>query len=133
MSSNTDSIPADLRYTKEHEWARLEGDVVVVGITSHAVEQLGDITLVTLPEQGTKVASGDTFGDIDSVKAVSELYAPIDGEVIACNEALEGAPEQVNESPYTEGWLIKIKASDPSQLDALMDADAYAKYLGEQG
>jgi glycine cleavage system H protein len=132
MSSSTD-IPADLRYTKEHEWARREGDVVVVGITAHAVEQLGDITLVTLPEPGTTVASGDTFGDIDSVKAVSELYAPIDGEVVACNEGLEESPEQVNETPYTDGWLIKIKPSDPSQLDALMDADAYTKYLGDQG
>jgi glycine cleavage system H protein len=132
MSSSTD-IPADLRYTKEHEWARLEGDVVVVGITAYAVEQLGDITLVTLPESGTTVTSGETFGDIDSVKAVSELYAPLDGEIVASNDGLDSAPEQVNEAPYGDGWLVKIKPSDPSQLDTLMDADAYAKYLGDQG
>jgi glycine cleavage system H protein len=130
MSSNT-NIPADLRYTKEHEWARRDGDVVVVGITAHAVEQLGDITLVTLPDPGTAVSTGETFGDIDSVKAVSELYAPIDGEVVERNDALESGPEQVNEAPYTDGWLIKIKPSDAAQLDALMDADAYAKFLGE--
>ena len=130
--SNTE-IPADLRYTKEHEWARREGDVVVVGITAHAVEQLGDITVVTLPEPGTSVTSGETFGDIDSVKAVSELYAPIDGEVVARNDGLEESPEQVNEAPYTNGWLVKIKPADAAQLDALMDADAYAKFLGDEG
>lgn len=130
---STSTIPADLRYTKEHEWARLEGDVVVVGITAHAVEQLGDITLVTLPEPGTTVSSGDSFGDIDSVKAVSELYAPIDGEIVARNEALEDAPEQVNDTPYADGWLIKLKPSNKAQIDALMDADAYAKYLDDLG
>lgn len=125
------TFPADSRYTKEHEWARLDGDVVVVGITRHAVEQLGDITMVTLPEPGTSVTAGESFGDIDSVKAVSELYAPVDGEVLERNESLEDAPEKVNEAPHTDGWLVKIKPSDKSQLDALMDAAAYEKYVAE--
>lgn len=122
----SDQIPEDLRYTKEHEWARREGDLVVVGITAHAVEQLGDITLVTVPDAGTAITQGESFGDIDSVKAVSELYAPIDGEIAEVNAALEDAPEKVNEAPYTDGWLLKIKPSKPEQLDALLDAEAYA-------
>ena len=125
----SDQIPEDLRYTKEHEWARREGDLVVVGITAHAVEQLGDITLVTVPDAGTAITQGESFGDIDSVKAVSELYAPIDGEIAEVNTALEDAPEKVNETPYTDGWLLKIKPSAPEQLDALLDAEAYATLI----
>jgi len=127
----SDQIPEDLRYTKEHEWARREGDLVVVGITAHAVEQLGDITLVSVPEPGTVITQGESFGDIDSVKAVSELYAPIDGEIAEVNAALEDAPEQVNETPYGDGWLLKIKPSNPDQLDALLDAKAYAALVAE--
>lgn len=123
--------PSNCRYTKEHEWARLDGDVVVVGITSHAVEQLGDITLVTLPEPGTAVSQGDSFGDVDSVKTVSELYAPLDGEIVERNDGLEDAPEKVNDDPYGEGWMIKMKVSDPSQLEGLMDAAAYTKFAAE--
>lgn len=126
MSNN---VPADLRYTKDHEWARKEGDVVVVGITAHAVEQLGDITLVTLPDVGTKVKVGERFGDVDSVKAVSELYAPIDGEVVAKNEALDAAPEKVNEDPYAAGWMIKIKPSNAAAFDGLLSAADYEKLL----
>src|SRR5690606_31913600 len=103
--SMSDEIPADLRYTKEHEWARRDGDLIVVGITAHAVEQLGDITLVTVPEAGTAVTQGESFGDIDSVKAVSELYAPVSGEIAERNADLEDAPESVNEDPYGKGWL----------------------------
>lgn len=128
----SNEIPADLRYTKEHEWARVEGDVVVVGITAHAIEQLGEITLVTLPDPGTTISQGESFGDVDSVKAVSELYAPIDGEVLERNETLEDAPEKVNEAPYGDGWMVKLRPSDAAQLDALMDADAYAKYVETQ-
>lgn len=127
----SDSIPTDLRYTKDHEWARLEGDVLVVGITAHAVEQLGDITMVTLPEPGTKVSHGESFGYVDSVKAVSELYAPVDGEIVACNAELEAAPESVNENPYTDGWLIKIKPSNPGAFAELLDAAAYTKLVAE--
>jgi len=124
-------FPADLRYTKEHEWARKEGDLLVVGITAHAVEQLGDITMVTLPDPGTALTVGETFGDVDSVKAVSELYAPVDGEVAEINEALEDAPETVNEDPYAGGWMLKIKPSDPAAWDGLLDAEAYGKLVAE--
>ena len=127
----SDQIPADLRYTKEHEWARRDGDLVVVGITAHAVEQLGDITLVSAADPGTAVTAGESFGDIDSVKAVSELYAPLDGEITEVNAALEDAPELVNSDPYGEGWLVKIKPSDMAHLDGLLDADAYGKLVAE--
>lgn len=126
MSSN---VPADLRYTKDHEWARREGDVVVVGITSHAVEQLGDITLVTLPDAGTKVTAGERFGDVDSVKAVSELYAPLTGEVVEKNAELDANPERVNDDPYTAGWMIKIRPANAADFDALLDAAAYEKLV----
>lgn len=121
-------IPSDLRYTKEHEWARKDGDVVVVGITAHAVEQLGDITLVTLPEAGTIVTAGQSFGDVDSVKAVSELFAPLTGEVVERNALLDGSPEKVNEDPYGDGWMIKLKPKDPKELDGLMSAAEYTKF-----
>jgi glycine cleavage system H protein len=125
-------FPSNLRYSKDHEWARLEDDgSVTIGITSHAVEALGDITMVTLPEAGSTIESGENFGDIDSVKAVSELYAPIDGEVLAINEELEDSPETVNEAPYEGGWMIKVKPSDGAQLEGLMDAEAYAKLVAE--
>ncbi len=124
-------FPSDLRYTKEHEWARKEGDLLVVGITAHAVAQLGDITMVTLPEAGTALVRGETFGDVDSVKAVSELYAPVDGEVAEVNAELEDAPETVNEAPYEAGWMLKIKPADPAAFDALMDAEAYAKLCAD--
>lgn len=126
-------IPADLRYTKEHEWARRDGDVLVVGITAHAVDQLGDITLVSLPDVGTQVAAGDSFGDIDSVKAVSELYAPVAGEVTEVNAALDDTPETVNAEPYAGGWMLKIKPDDAGAFEGLMEADAYAKYVAELG
>ncbi len=128
----SDEIPEDLRYTKDHEWARKEGTLLVVGITAHAVEQLGDITLVTLPEIGKEVEQGSAFGDIDSVKAVSELFAPVSGTIVACNDALEASPELVNESPYDKGWLVKIEPSDPSQLDGLLDAAAYRELTAER-
>ncbi len=124
-------FPAELRYTKEHEWARKEGDLLVVGITAHAVEQLGDITMVTLPEAGTTLTTGEAFGDVDSVKAVSELYAPLDGEVVQRNESLEDAPESVNENPYTDGWMIKVRPADPAAFDGLMDVTAYSAFVGE--
>ena len=125
------TYPAELRYTKEHEWARVEGDVVRVGVTSYAVDQLGDVTLVDLPAVGTSVASHSRFGEIESVKTVSELFSPVSGEIVAVNEDLEGTPEQVNEAPYQGGWLVDIKMSDPSELDGLMDAAQYADYIGK--
>jgi glycine cleavage system H protein len=123
-------VPAELRYTKDHEWARREGELVVVGITAHAIEQLGDITLVTLPAPGTKLNAGDRFGDVDSVKAVSELFAPLAGEVVACNPELDTAPERVNEDPYGAGWMIKIKPADAGAYDGLLSPADYAKTLG---
>ncbi len=119
------STPKDLRYTEEHEWARADGETVTVGITDHAQQNLGDIVYVELPKVGGGVSVGDVFGTVESVKAVSELYSPIDGEVVAINENLEGQPELINAEPYDQGWLIRIKPSDLSQLDKLMDADAY--------
>lgn len=125
-------FPESLRYSKDHEWARLEADgSVTIGITQHAVEALGDITMVTLPEVGASMEAGENFGDIDSVKAVSELYAPIDGEVIAVNEELEDSPETVNEAPYDAGWMIKVKPSNAAQLEQLLDAAKYAALVAE--
>ncbi len=126
------SIPSTLRYTKEHEWTRAEADgTVVVGITTHAVDALGDITLVSLPAVGTVVTAGERFGDIDSVKAVSELFAPIDGEVIAVNEDLADAPERLNSDPYGAGWMLRIRPRDPAAIDGLMTAEAYTRHVAE--
>jgi glycine cleavage system H protein len=131
---SNDTLPTDLRYTKEHEWARLEGDgTLTIGITQHAVDALGDITMVTLPKLGSSTKAGARFGDIDSVKAVSELYAPVDGEVLATNGDLDGTPELVNAEPYGKGWMIKVRPASADAFAALMDADAYAAFLREQG
>ncbi len=125
-------VPATLRYTKEHEWTRVEADgTVTVGITAHAVEQLGDITMVSLPSVKSAVAKDKRFGDIDSVKAVSELFAPIDGEVIEINGTLDATPEKVNEDPYGEGWMVRLRPTDASQLEGLLDAAAYEKLVAE--
>jgi glycine cleavage system H protein len=123
-------IPRDLRFTKDHEWARQSGELVEVGITAYAVEQLGDVTLVDLPEPGTKLEAHKRFGDIESVKAVSELFAPLSGEVVEANPALRDRPELVNDTPYTAGWMLRIRPSTPADLNALMDAAAYEQYLG---
>ena len=124
------NYPNDLKYTKEHEWARREGDLVRVGVTAHAVEQLGDVTLVDLPAVGTAVRANERFGDIESVKTVSELFAPVSGEVVEVNGALESSPEAVNEGPYEGGWMVAIRCSNAGELDALMDKAAYEAYLG---
>ena len=123
-------LPTDLKYTKEHEWARVEGDLVRIGITAYAVEQLGDVTLVDLPEVGSDLQAGERFGEVESVKAVSELFAPVSGEVVERNEALDDSPEQINESPYDEGWMLVVRLSDPAELNRLMDAAQYEEYLG---
>jgi glycine cleavage system H protein len=121
--------PSDRKYTKDHEWARVEGDRVRVGITAYAVEQLGDVTLVDLPQAGTKLRAGAHFGDIESVKAVSELFAPVSGEVVEINGELERNPERVNESPYEKGWMVVLKPDSPSELDSLLDSTAYTAFL----
>lgn len=123
------NLPTDLRYTKDHEWARVDGDIVTVGITTHAVDALGDITLVSLPAAGSRTEAHARFGDIDSVKAVSELFAPITGEVVETNARLADAPELVNQDPYGDGWMVKIRLADRAELDALLDAEQYAKLL----
>ncbi len=120
------SIPADLKYTKDHEWLKLlDGGEAIVGITEFAQNSLGDITFVEVPEVGDSFSAGESFGVVESVKAASDLYMPVDGEVVEVNEALEDSPESVNSSPYEDGWILKIKISDPASLDELLDAAAY--------
>jgi glycine cleavage system H protein len=130
----TSRPPDQLRYTKDHEWARVESDgTVTVGITTHAVDQLGDITLVTLPAVGTPVEIGKRFGDIDSVKAVSELFAPISGEIVAVNDALKDSPELVNTNPYGDGWMVRIRPAHPAELDGLLTSADYERLLADGG
>lgn len=125
------NIPKELKYAKDHEWARIEGDVATVGITDYAQGELGDIVFVELPKAGSSVSQGDSFGTIEAVKAVSDLYAPLSGVITEVNAALDEAPETVNNSPYGDGWMIKIKISDPSEVDNLLSADDYEKLIGE--
>ena len=122
--------PATLKYTKDHEWARREGDLVRIGITEFAVEQLGEVTLVDLPSAGSKIESGAHFGDIESVKAVSELFAPVTGEVVEVNTALASKPELVNDAPYDAGWMLLVRPASAADLDALLDTAAYEAHLG---
>jgi len=123
------TIPEGLKYTKEHEWLRLEGDEAVFGISDHAQEALGDIVFVELPELGRSFEAEEAIAVVESVKAVSDVYAPAAGEIIAVNEALESAPELVNSDPYGEGWIARIRLADPVRLAGLMDAETYAAYL----
>ena len=123
------NLPDDLRYAKDHEWARLEGDKVKIGIDDYAQDQLGDIVFVELPEVGATFSKGDEFGTVESVKAVSELFMPVGGEILTINTSLEDTPEHVNNSPYEDGWMIEIKPSDVAEIDALMDKEAYIKML----
>jgi len=123
------NLPDNLRYAKDHEWTRLEGDKVKIGIDDYAQDQLGDIVFVELPEVGATFSKGEEFGTVESVKAVSELFMPIGGEILAINTALEETPEHVNNSPYEDGWMIEIKPSDVAEMDALMDKEAYIKML----
>ena len=125
------NYPDDLKYTKEHEWLRVESDTtVVVGITEYAADELGDVVFVELPDVGTEVTEMGVFGEIESVKAVSELYSPVSGTVVERNEELEDTPELVNDSAYGEGWMIRVEISDTSQLDGLMSAADYEEFLG---
>jgi glycine cleavage system H protein len=118
-------VPTDLRYTKDHEWVRVNGDEATVGITDYAADQLGDIVFVELPEAGRSFDQFAAFGVVESVKAVSDLFAPVGGEVIESNAALTATPELVNSSPFEDGWMIRLRLADPGQLDGLLDADAY--------
>ena len=123
------NFPDDIRYTESHEWAMPAGDTVKVGITDYAQDQLGDIVFVEMSEAGELFAKGDEFGTVESVKAVSELYMPIGGEIVAVNSSLEDAPEMVNNAPYSDGWMIEVKPDDPAELDALMTEEAYVDSL----
>jgi len=124
-------IPSDLRYTKEHEWVRVEGDEATVGITDYAAEQLGDIVFVELPDPGREIEQFATLGVVESVKAVSDLFAPVAGEVVARNEVLGDRPELVNGDPYGEGWMVRLRITDTDQLGELLDAAAYEDLTAE--
>jgi glycine cleavage system H protein len=123
------NVPAGLKYTREHEWAKIEGDRARVGITAYAQEQLGDVVFVELPKVGAKVTAMKPFGVVESVKAVSDLYAPLSGEVVEVNAGLPKKPELVNQDPYGEGWMIVIELADPKEVDGLMDAAAYERFI----
>jgi len=124
------SVPAELKYTAEHEWLRVEGDEIVVGVTEFAQGELGDVVFIEIETEGETLSRGDTFGTIEAVKTVSDLYMPVDGEVVEVNPALEDTPELVNSEPFEGGWMIRIKMTDPSQLDDLITADAYSALIG---
>jgi glycine cleavage system H protein len=123
--------PVELKYAKEHEWVHVEGDTAVIGVSEFAQEQLGEVVYVDMPSQGDSVSAGETFGEIESVKSVSELYSPVSGEIVAVNEALSDTPEVVNSSPLGEGWMIKVRMSDPAELDELMSAEQYEAFVSE--
>jgi len=124
------NIPSNLKFTEDHEWVKVDGDIATVGITDYAQQQLGDIVFVEIETVGETFDKGETFGTIEAVKTVSDLFMPVAGEVLEVNPNLEDAPETVNSDPYGEGWMIKIKLSDASQVDELLSADAYQKSIG---
>jgi len=124
--------PGDCLYTKEHEWIKVKGDIGVIGITDYAQESLGDIVFVDLPEIGEQYDAGDPFGTVESVKAVSDIYSPATGEVVEVNEKLKEEPEKLNEDPYGEAWLIKIKIANPGELEGLLTAEKYTQYIKEE-
>ena len=123
------SVPGDLQYTKSHEWVRTEGDTATIGITDHAQDELGDVVFVELPDEGTTLDAGESFGTVESVKAVSDLYTPVGGEVVEVNSALNDAPEKINEDPYGEGWIVKLRTSGEAEL---LSAEVYEKVLQEE-
>ena len=123
--------PEDFRYTKEHEWVSVAGDVGSIGITDHAQHELGDIVYVDLPKVGASVTKGSALGSVESVKAVSDIYAPVSGEVVEVNQALSDRPEQLNEDPHGAAWLVKLRLSEPDEIKDLLSAEDYRKYIGE--
>jgi glycine cleavage system H protein len=124
--------PKNLKYHREHDWARVEGDTAVFGLTSYAQETLGDIVYIELPEVGADVTAGTPYAEVESVKAVSDVYAPLSGSVVEINEEVVDAPELINESPYEDGWLIKVRLSDPSELEDLLSAEEYDELITEE-
>ena len=125
------AYPAHLKYTKDHEWIDLSGDRGKVGITDYAQQQLGEVVYVDLPEIGTRLRAGQSFGTIESVKAVSELYSPVTGEVVEANGALASSPERVNDDPYGDGWMLRIRLSDPGEIDKLLSAEEYDDFIAQ--
>ncbi|MDH4226797.1 MAG: glycine cleavage system protein GcvH [Deltaproteobacteria bacterium] len=125
-------FPKDLKYTKEHEWVREEGDVVVIGITDYAQDSLGDVVFVELPEEGASLTASEPFGVVESVKAVSDLYSPINGTVLEVNDAIVDSPETINDDPYGEAWMLKVEPADKSELKDLLSADEYKAYVEEE-
>jgi glycine cleavage system H protein len=124
------NIPQDLKYTEDHEWVKVEGEFATIGVSDFAQGELGDVVFMELPEEGDEITRGEAFGSIEAVKTVADMFAPVSGTVEAVNEDLEDAPETVNNDPYGDGWFIKVKMSDPTELDGLMDAEAYAQHIG---
>ena len=124
------SVPEELQYTRSHEWVRTEGDTATIGITDHAQDELGDIVFVELPEEGVTFDAGDSFGTVESVKAVSDLYAPVSGEVTEVNDALLEAPEGINSSPYDTGWMLRVRMCSAADVDGMLDAAAYEASAG---
>ena len=124
--------PDDLLYSKEHEWIQRESDIATIGITEHAQKELGDVVFADLPEVGTTFKVNEAFGSVESVKAVSEVYMPVSGEVVETNESLLDAPEKINDDPYGEGWIIRIRLTNPTELEALMSSQEYSKYVEEE-
>jgi glycine cleavage system H protein len=125
-------VPADFRYTKEHEWIKIDGATGTIGITDYAQNELGDVVFVELPKVGAQLKAGQTLGSIESVKAVSEIFSPVSGEVVAVNDVLANSPEKVNQEPHTGGWLVRLKLANASEASALMDAAAYEAYIAEK-
>lgn len=125
-------FPKDLKYHKEHTWVKIEGSRALIGITDHAQEELGDIVYVELPERGSEAEQDESFGTVESAKAISELFAPVSGRVVDINEDLADQPELINDDPYDSGWLVEIEMSDTSELDSLLTADTYKKYIEEE-
>lgn len=132
MTEGNGSYPADLKYTREHEWVAVQGKVGTIGITQYAQSELGDIVFVELPKIGTQVVAGERLGTVESVKAVSELYAPTSGEVIAVNAALADSPETLNQDPYAEGWIVKITIANPDEIGTLLNAADYRKHVEDE-
>jgi len=128
-----EQAPTDRRYTKEHEWVKIEGNIATIGITEFAQSELGDVTYVEVPQVGQQLAQGQAFGVVESVKAVSDIYAPIGGEVLEVNDALAAEPEQVNVSPYDGAWMIKLRVTDPGTTSELLSADEYAAHVAAGG
>ncbi|MBD0405367.1 glycine cleavage system protein GcvH [Flammeovirga sp. EKP202] len=125
------NFPAELKYTKDHEWLRVEGEFAYIGITEFAQSELGDIVFVDITAEDEEVAEGEVFGSVEAVKTVSDLFMPVNGEVVGVNEAIDAAPELVNSDPYGEGWMIKIKLSDPTEVDGLLDSEAYKEEIAD--